>query len=204
MKVVAGLAVALLAAGCDVRPLTSAELYGAARGGSSGAGAGGTTGGGGAGGNAVGGTSGGGAAGNEAGADGGGSDGDASVCPHPCPADRFCDELTGQCLPSSGSGMLSGTVSDACTGAGISALVGIAGQHVCSYQTKGSYFVNGLPLGMLKLAAAKTGYELYGDTVEIATGGVVHDIRMVRVGGCDAGAPADNACSCTTSSCLPP
>ena len=100
--------------------------------------------------------------------------------------------------------MLSGVVTDACSGMGVSALVGIAGQHVCSYQTKGSYFVTGVPLGMLKLAAAKTGYELYGDNVEIVAGGVVHDIQLMRIGGCAAAVPADNACACTSSSCTPP
>ena len=209
MKVVAAFAAALVAAGCGIRPLTSAELYGAAgRGGSSAGSSGGSGGGGTAGtsqgGTGGGGTSGGGTAGAQAGADGGSSDVDASGCAQPCPADQFCDELTGRCAPSTGSGMLSGVVTDACSGLGIAALVGIAGQHVCSYQSKGSYFVNGLPFGMLKLAAAKTGYELQGDTVDIVAGGVVHDIRLMRAGGCTAPAPADSACSCTASSCTPP
>ncbi len=204
MKVVVACAVALVAAGCGIRPLNSAELYGAAaRGGSSAGGGSGASGRGGAGGDS-GGTSGGGTAGGQAGVDGGSSDVDTSVCPPLCPADQFCDELTGRCAPSAGFGMLSGAVTDACSGAGIAALVGIAGQHVCSYQTKGSYFVSGLPLGMLKLAAAKTGYELYGDTVDIVAGGLVHDIRLMRVGGCVAPMPADNACTCTTSACVPP
>ena len=210
MKAVAALAVVMLAAGCGIRPLTSDELYGAAaRGGNGVAGGGGSGGsgnggGGGNGGTAAGGTAGGGMAGTEAGSDGGDSDGDASGCAQPCPADQFCDELTNRCAPSAGSGMLSGIVTDACSGSVIAALVGIAGQHVCSYKFKGSYFVNALPLGMLKVAAAKTGYELYGDTVDIVAGGVVHDIRMMRVGGCSAPAPADNVCTCTTSSCVPP
>jgi hypothetical protein len=209
MKVVAACAVALVAASCGIRPLTSAELYGAAaRGGSSAGGdsgsGSGASGRGGTGGNSGGGTSGGGMAGGQAGGGGGSSDADASVCPPSCPADQFCDELAGRCAPSAGLGMLSGAVTDACSGAGVAALVGIAGQHVCSYQTKGSYFVNGLPLGILKLAAAKTGYELYGDTVDIVSGGVVHDIRVMRVGGCTAPVPADNACTCTTSACVPP
>jgi hypothetical protein len=217
MQGIIAFAVALAAAGCGIRPLTSAELYGAAGRGDSGAG-GSSVGGSGAGGSSAGssgnGGGGGGMAGAQAGADGGGIDsggidgggidGDASVCTQPCRADQFCDELTGRCATSSGSAMLSGVVTDACSGAGLAALVGIAGQHVCSYQIKGSYFVNGLPLGTLKLAAAKTGYELYGDTVEIVTGGVVHDIRLMRGGGCTAPLPADNACTCTTASCTPP
>ena len=108
MKVVVACAVALVAAGCDMRPLTSAELYGAAaRGGSS---ASGGSGGGATGRGGTGGDSGGGMAGGDAGGDGGRSDGDASVCPPSCPADQFCDELTGRCAPSAGSGMLSGAV----------------------------------------------------------------------------------------------
>src|SRR5262249_40164059 len=122
MKGAVVLAVALAAAGCGIRPLTSAELYGAAGsggGGGTGGSAPGGAGGGGSGGTSAGGTGGGGTAGTEAGADGGGSDGDASGCAQPCPADQFCDELTDRCAPSSGSGMLSGSVTDACSGGGI-------------------------------------------------------------------------------------
>jgi hypothetical protein len=120
-------------------------------------------------------------------------------CPQVCNPDQFCDELTNQCAARAGAGMLSGTVIDECTNYGTDALVGVAGQHQCSYVGKGSYFFSGLPLGRLKLAAAKEGYDLYGATVEIVPGGVVHDIRLVRIGGCAQ--PAAPACTCTDASC---
>ena len=226
MRVVA-LAFALLAAGCGIRPLTSAELYGAAgHGGGIATGEGGNGGSGGANGGSGGANGSGGAhggsggadgldaaAGTQGDADGGGGDAvtDAGIadasdwgCAQACAADQFCDELTGRCAPSSGTGMLSGVVTDACSGAPLSALIGIAGHHTCSYPGKGSYFFSTLPLGMLKLTVAKDGYELYGATVDIAAGGVVHDISMARVGGCAAPATADVACTCTTSSCTTP
>ena len=100
--------------------------------------------------------------------------------------------------------MLSGSVIDPCdgNGNGIAARVGIAGQRLCSAQGKGSYFFSGLPLGRLKLAAVKDGYELYGATVDIVAGGVIHDIRMVRAGGCQS-VPPVAACTCTEPSCNP-
>ena len=80
--------------------------------------------------------------------------------------------------------MLSGVVVDACSGTGLDARIGIAGRRLCSAADKGSYFFSALPLGRLKLAAVKDGYELYGATVEIVPGGVIHDIVLVRAGGC--------------------
>ena len=186
-------ALALAASGCDVRPLTSRELYGAS-GGTGGAGTGG-------GGGGVGGQSfdGGGVAGTtpDAGAEAPAADAvpeaPASACPAPCAADQFCDELTGQCAPRSGVGMLSGIVVDQCSGDSVDALIGIAGHHACAYLGKGAYFFTGLPLGKLKLAAAKEGYELYGATVDIVPGGVIHDVHLMRVGGCTAMSPVADA-----------
>ena len=124
------LAVAAAAAGCDLRPLRSADLYGAA-GAPGHGGAGGAAGQGGAGGAAGnagesggGGSARGGAAGGLAGAGGqpvtdaavdqGMPDGPPSGCAQPCSPDQFCDELTNQCAPRIGTGMLSGIVVDAC------------------------------------------------------------------------------------------
>jgi hypothetical protein len=219
MKAAVAIAVALAGSACDMRPLTSADLYGAAHGGNAGSAHGGNAGaanggnaGGGNGGGAAGASGWDAAGGGEGGLDGGPDDaadagpGDApdAGCPQTCAADQFCDELTGRCAPRAGSGMLSGVVTDACSGAALSALLGIAGQHSCSYFGKGSYFFSGLPVGMLKLAAAKEGYELYGVTVEIRAGGVIRDVAMTRIGGCAAPAPPDNPCTCTTSSCTAP
>jgi hypothetical protein len=205
---------ALAGAGaCGIRPLTSAELYGvSATGGTTGAaGTGGTGGPPGAAGTA--GTT------NDAAQDmtidmtvdadtpetppaDGGTDAPASGCPQSCAADQFCDELTNKCSPRAGTGMLSGSVIDTCDGNGLDALVGIAGQHQCSYPLKGSFFFTGLPLGRLNLAAAKDGYTAYSEPVEIVPGGVIHNIRLTRKQGCSV-APAAAACTCTEPTCPP-
>jgi hypothetical protein len=138
-----------------------------------------------------------------------GSDGDASgaTCATPCPADQFCDEFAGRCAPSTGPGLLSGVVRDKCSGNAVDALVGIAGQHQCSFSGKGSYFFTQLPFGKLKLAVAKTGYGLYDTTVTIVPGGVIHDVELVRAGagaepdGCGVPPPAQVACSCAANAC---
>src|SRR5262249_16047124 len=122
------------------------------------------------------------------------------AAPRPAPPIRFFTGLPAPAPPRPPPGSLPPSSPPPPPAPAISGLVGMGGQHVGSYQFKGSYFVNGLPIGMLKLAAAKTGYELYGDTVEIVAGGVVHDISMMRVGGCSAPTPADNPCTCTASS----
>jgi hypothetical protein len=223
------------AAACDVRPLRSADLYGAAgapptapgSGGSgAGAGRGGDAGGGGAGG-AGGGLAGAGGLAGDGGPDaaGDGSGADAAVdqsdadgqdtsdgpgtpdgpptgCAQTCSADQFCDELTNQCVPRTGPGMLSGTVTDACSRNGIDARIGIAGRRQCSAFGKGSYFFTGLPLGRLEIAAYKDGYELHAAPIEIVAGGVLHDIELVRIGGCQSTPPL-SPCTCTEPSCTP-
>ena len=190
------LAVALtLAGGCEVRPLRSADLYGAAGTGApagaagsagtvagtagSAAGAGGlgaAAGSGGAGGLA-------GSAGSVAGAGGPAAGGQPAADgtmtkgrlterrtrPSPTavptrrrlPAHRPAlpidsDELTNQCVPRTGTGMLSGMVVDACSGRPRRA-IGIAGQR-CAPPGQGLVLLSALPLGRLKLAAVKDGY----------------------------------------------
>jgi hypothetical protein len=212
--VLTSITVLTLVAGCEVRPLRSADLYGAAGAGPTGAGGLGIAGAGGLGGAAAGTGGLGGAAGQavedaavdegtpDAPVSDGGTDGLSSPCPQTCASDQFCDELTNHCVPRAGTGMLSGSVLDPCSGQGVDARIGIAGRHQCSAVGKGSYFLAGLPLGRLKLAALKDGYELYGDTVEIVPGGVVRDIRMVRTGGCGSTPPVSR-CACTEPSCDP-
>jgi hypothetical protein len=222
-------AVAAGAAGCDLRALRSADLYGAAgapgQGGAGGAagqgGAGGAAGNGGAGGAAGnagesggGGSARGGAAGagglggaggqpvTDAAVDEGTPDGPPSGCAESCSPDQFCDELTNQCAPRIGTGMLSGVVLDECSHSGLDARIGIAGRRLCSARDKGSYFLSALPLGRLKIAAVKDGYELYSATVEIVAGGVIHDIVLVRSGGCQSPPPVA-PCTCTDASCTP-
>jgi hypothetical protein len=206
-------ALALAAAACDVRPLQSSELYGGGTAGVGGAGTGGTGGAGTAGSAGSGGSAGlaldGGAGTNAAPPDAADEapvadaapEAPALACAAPCSAAQFCDELTGQCAPRNGTGMISGQVFDDCSGDGISALVGIAGKRMCSFQGKSAFFFTQIPLGKLKLAAWKDGYELYGLTVDVIPGGLVKDIRLMRVGGCTAPQPADVACSCTTPTC---
>jgi hypothetical protein len=220
------LAIAAAAVGCDLRPLRSADLYAAAgapaQGG--GGGAAGQGGAGGAAGNGGESGGGGGARGGAAGAGGPGGaggqpvtdaavdqsppdgqvtpDGPPSGCAQPCSPDQFCDELTNQCAPRVGTGMVSGIVVDACSRAGLDARIGIAGRRLCSAADKGSYFLSALPLGRLKLAAVKDGYELYSATVEIIAGGTIHDIVLVRAGGCQSPPPASR-CTCTDASCTP-
>jgi hypothetical protein len=188
-----------LAAACDVRPLTSAELYG----GRAGTGGGGTDGG---------------AAGtgvdaavtvDAADASDAGADADASTtdgphgCAATCAADQFCNELTGRCTPNAGTGMLSGMVLDACNpSVALDALVGIARQRLCSHEGKGSFFFTQLPLGTLFVTASKPGYEPYGAAVSIPEESI-HVIRLRPIGGCDAPAPAQTTCVCEGTGCLP-
>ena len=102
--------------------------------------------------------------------------------------------------------MISGVVVSACTGNGLGAQVGIAGRHVCSDRTKGSFFLSGLPVGTLKLAVAKTGYKLYDATIIVATGGTIADVAFQpdTPGGCADPPPADVVCSCGDGGCTPP
>jgi hypothetical protein len=194
-------ALALGGTACDVRPLTARELYGAT------AGTGGAAG-----------TAGGAGTGGTAGAAPDGGAGapppDAAMtetapeapglgCGAPCPADQFCDDLAGQCAPRGGVGMISGQVYDDCTGKALGALVGIADHHACSYEGKGGYYFSGIPLGKLKLGAAKEGYEVYGAVVDVVQMGTIHDIRLVPEAGCDAPPPAGAACSCPIATCKP-
>lgn len=194
------------AGSCGVRPLRSEDLYGGAGGSSASAGhdggadrpqgdasgGGGQPGSGGAGGQSP----------LDAAVEQPAADASAADCGQSCGAEQFCDELTNRCLPRTGTGMLSGIVTDTCTTVGQDARVAIAGHRQCSAALKGSYFFSGLPLGRLKLAAVKDGYELYGATVELVPGGVVHDIKLVPLGGCQSPAPTTR-CTCTEPSCTP-
>jgi hypothetical protein len=137
--------------------------------------------------------------------DGATSEGGPQTCAVPCGATEFCDELTGQCASRTGNSMLSGVVRDACTGAAVDALVGIAGHHQCSATGKGSYFFPQLPVGKLKLAAAKEGYRLFDTTVVIAPGGTILDVDLTRdpPEDCTGPRPADVTCTCAPPQCLP-
>jgi hypothetical protein len=174
----------IVTAACDVRPLTSRELYGAA--GTGGMDAGGVD-----------------------ATDGAAPPTDvspevpASPCAQVCSVEQFCDELTRKCVPQTGLGVLSGAVIDDCTNQSIDARVNILRRRRCSYPGKGAYSFTGLPLIQLTLTAWKENYQRYEAVVEIVSGGVIHDIHMVRVGGCAAPAPEPVACVCDGPDCEP-
>jgi hypothetical protein len=194
----------LAAPACDVRPLTARELYGA----------GGAGGGGGGAGTVVDGSASPDAVATPDGSSAPDIDGGTDTvpadtapeaptpaCGQACAVDQFCNEATGHCAPRTGVGMLSGQVVDACSGNTISAQVGIAGQSLCSVTGKGAYFFTQLPLGDLWLSAHKVGYQRFGMAVNIVPGGVIQEIRLERVGGCDAPAPDPGGCTCTGPTC---
>jgi hypothetical protein len=137
--------------------------------------------------------------------DGTASDGAPQTCATTCPASEFCDEITGKCVSRTGNSMLGGVVRDKCGGVGLDAKVGIAGQHQCSGRGKGMFFFAQLPVGKLKLAAVKEGYQLFDTTVAIAPGGTIQDIELVRLNpdGCAGPPPAEVMCMCEAPQCMP-
>jgi hypothetical protein len=188
----------LMLAACDVRPLTSVELYGGHAGTGGGGGADGAAG---TGVDAAGGSD---ARAEDAIADAGTDEaGPSEGCASTCTAEQFCNEVTGRCVPNSGTGMLSGMVLDACNPSrALEALVGIARQRLCSHEGKGSYFFTQLPLGTLLVTASKEGYEPYGSAVHIPEESI-HVIQLRPIGGCGAPAPAPSACVCEGAGCQP-
>jgi hypothetical protein len=100
--------------------------------------------------------------------------------------------------------MLSGSVTDACTGRGIAARVGIAGRRQCSAAMKGSYYFDILPEGDLALVAFKEGYRLFEVAVLITAEGTIQDIVLApdTARGCAAPLPVDVACECTIPGCI--
>jgi hypothetical protein len=187
-RALAFVAAGLVATGCDVRPLSGNELFGAPD-----------------------------AQAPEASAatdatetsDAIPPDGATSACGAPCATDQFCDTLTAKCAARTGPGILSGVVTDRCNGAPMNAIVGIAGEHQCSFQGKGSFYFSNLPLAKLKLAVGKAGYDLFSTTIDVVPGGVVRDVVLTRTGaapgsdGCGVPRPTDETCVCAASTCLP-
>lgn len=104
------------------------------------------------------------------------------------------------------NGLLSGSVVDACSNAQLDAYVGIAGQHLCAFQFKGSYFFQNLPVGCaLTLTARKEGYEPHAQEITIAPNGTANvRIALRRLGGCSAPAPQPVACVCDQPGCVAP
>ena len=102
------------------------------------------------------------------------------ACAASCGPGTQCDPASDQCVLVNGEGMLSGIVTDRCDGHSLSALVGIAGRHQCSFAGKGAYFFSQLPLGTLELAAAKDGYMPFAQVIEVKAGGTVLDVKLTR------------------------
>ena len=142
----------------------------------------------------------------DAGPDGGGDAPPVACTPATCPADQFCDDLSGVCLPRDGTGMISGAVIDACHQTAVNAKVGIAGHRACSAAGKGSFFFPGIPLGRLTVTAAAAGYELFIQEVTIVPGGNTLNIPLVRSlpVTCADPAPPAAACSCPEPTCVTP
>ena len=133
------------------------------------------------------------------------TDGSVVACtPTSCPSDQFCDDLSQQCLPRAGSGMLSGVAYNMCNRKNVDARVGIAGQRQCTASQKGSYyFHSNLPYGLLTLSAAAEGYKVFSTTVDIVPGGTVQDIPMIpdTPNGCADPSPPAVPCTCTDPAC---
>jgi hypothetical protein len=131
---------------------------------------------------------------------------DASIpcTPTSCATGEFCDDLTGHCLPNQGTGMLSGVVYEICQHRSVQARIGIAGQHQCAVDQKGSYyFRSALPVGLLTLSAYAEGYKVFSITVDVKAIGTTQDIAMTpdTPNGCADAPPAPVSCVCTISGC---
>lgn len=134
-----------------------------------------------------------------------GEAGDASLpcTADSCATDQFCDDVSGACIPRTGTGMLSGAVVDACNHSVVDSKIGIAGRHQCSAAQKGAYYFSGLPLGKLTLTVAAPGYDLFVGAVTIVPGGNVMEVPLVRSSpvGCSDPKPAPVVCTCVESGC---
>jgi len=124
-------------------------------------------------------------------------------CAASCGPGTKCDPASEQCVLVTGEGMLSGVVTDHCGGRPLSALVGIAGRHQCSFSGKGAFFFSQLPLGTLELAVAKDGYMPFAQVIEVKAGGTIMDVSLTRAAdpACAGQAPADTGCVCEGTAC---
>ncbi|MBK7864990.1 MAG: carboxypeptidase regulatory-like domain-containing protein [Archangiaceae bacterium] len=119
-----------------------------------------------------------------------------------CTADQFCDGNRGECVKGA---TLTGSVVDACTGAGLDARVTVDMKSLCSSAASGkSYFElkNITPGGPQVLAVGKTGYQAFSKALTLQPGfNVVDAVALTPLGGCAAGTPTNVACTCTESYC---
>jgi hypothetical protein len=101
-------------------------------------------------------------------------------------------------------GLLSGSVVDRCTGRPVDALVGIAGQHQCSFSGKGSYLFRDLPTGcLLNLSSAAPGYKVFTQAIVPTAEGLVVNIELERASGtCSDPPPEAVPCRCDRPGCV--
>jgi hypothetical protein len=117
-------------------------------------------------------------------------------------------DLTGEgdgptCPPISQDGVLSGTVVDACSKLALSAYVGIAGKHQCSFAEKGSFHFAGLPVDCrLSLTAGQRGYRPFLEEVVVPPGGISGvRIELEPEAGCATPVPGPLTCDCSVAAC---
>ena len=128
----------------------------------------------------------------------------APTCTPTCGADQLCDQGTGTCVPRNGTGVFSGVVVSACDpNRHLAALVGIGGQHTCSFTGKGSFFFDGLPIGVrLTVTSKKEGFARHTEVVTIPPEGLAgHQIALMPESGCAAPEPGADACVCHEPVC---
>jgi hypothetical protein len=110
------------------------------------------------------------------------------------------------CTPRSRDGLFSGAVVDVCNGAVLDANVGIAGQHLCTFKFKGSFFFSNLPVGCnLTVSVTRDGYRPYYATVVIEPGGLSsYMIHLERTSDpqCQAAQPTGAECRCDVPGCV--
>jgi len=108
---------------------------------------------------------------------------------------------------SQATGSISGNVTDKCDGDFISALVGIADKHWCSFQDKGGFYYTNVPANVtLTLVAGAPGYKGFSQPVVVPTTGLSAKIELVRLGAttenpCDAPKPPAPVCICDKPGC---
>jgi hypothetical protein len=113
-------------------------------------------------------------------------------------------DATPACPPGS-QGVLSGAIADACSKAPLTAYVGIAGKHQCSFAEKGSFHFAGLPVDCrLSLTAGQRGYRPFLQEVVIPPGGISGiRIELEPEAGCSTPVLGPLTCACTAPTCEP-
>lgn len=118
-----------------------------------------------------------------------------------CAGDEFCDEANGQCVQGA---ILSGSVVNACNGAGLDARVTIDGKSTCSSASSGkAYFQlkNLTPGGPQILSIGKINFAPVSMQITLVPGfNAIDPVALTPIGGC-ASTPSYEACMCTQTNC---